>query len=216
MALIEQNNVKKVYDEIATHFDVTRYSVWIDVKKFLDKLPKNSLILDAGCGNGKNMYRKDCLFIGGDFCHKFAEITSNKGLESLVFNTKNLPFNSYVFDHSISIAVIHHIYEKQERIMCIKELVRVTKVDGFILISVWGKHGKYNYGNNYIKWQLQSKYDKSKKSDSNKSFKTYQRFYYLYKENELLDDINEHLDNVSIESHYSSFNNRFIVLKKIK
>ena len=32
---IEYENVKKVYDAIADHFDVTRFSVWIDVKKFM-------------------------------------------------------------------------------------------------------------------------------------------------------------------------------------
>ena len=73
---IEYENVKKVYDAIADHFDVTRYSVWIDVKKFLDILPKNSFILDAGCGNGKNMlYRSDCENYGCDFSEKLVEIT---------------------------------------------------------------------------------------------------------------------------------------------
>ena len=132
----EVENVKKVYDAIAEHFDVTRYSVWIDVKKFIDSLSKNSYILDAGCGNGKNMYRKDCEFIGGDFCSKFLEITQIKKKEVIQFNTKTIPFRDNTFDSTISVAVLHHICSKTQRINSIKELVRVTKPKGKIFISV--------------------------------------------------------------------------------
>ena len=207
---IENDNVKKVYDAIANHFDVTRYSVWIDVKKFIDSLDKNSYILDAGCGNGKNMYRDDCEFIGGDFCRKFLEITQTKNKEVIQFNTKTLPFRDNTFDSTISVAVLHHIYSIEERINSIKELIRVTKSKGRIFISVWGVHKKYNKGDNYIKWELQSKYNCETESK-----KIYNRYYYLYDYEELLNDVTENISNVNVITHYSNFNNRFIVLEKI-
>ena len=206
---IEYENVKKVYDAIADHFDVTRFSVWIDVKKFIDIQPKNSFILDAGCGNGKNMYRDDCEFIGGDFCGKFLEITQKKNKEVIQFNTKTIPFRDNTFDSVISIAVLHHICSKIQRINSIKELVRVTKHKGKILISVWGVHKNFQEGDNYIKWELQSKYN------GNTEKKVYQRYYYLYSINELLNDISENIRSVNVLSHYSNFNNRFIILEKI-
>lgn len=205
----EVENVKNVYDAIAEHFDVTRYSVWIDVKKFIDSLSKNSYILDAGCGNGKNMYRKDCEFIGGDFCSKFLEITQIKKKEVIQFNTKTIPFRDNTFDSTISIAVLHHIFSKVERINSIKELVRVTKQKGKILISVWGVHKNFQEGDNYIKWELQSKYNGTTEK------KVYQRYYYLYTKDELLNDITENISNVIVLNHYSNFNNRFIILEKI-
>ncbi len=205
---IENENVKKVYDAIANHFDVTRYSVWVDVKKFMDSLDKNSYILDAGCGNGKNMYRNDCEFIGGDFCSKFLEITQEKKKEVIQFNTKTIPFRDNTFDSTISVAVLHHIYSKEERINCIRELIRVTKPKGRIFISVWGVHKKYNKGDNYIRWQLQSKY----KCDNEKEI--YNRYYYLYDNDELLNNVIDNVSEINVITHYSNFNNRFIILEK--
>lgn len=209
---VEDINVKEVYDAIANHFDVTRYSVWIDVRKFIDSLPKNSLILDAGCGNGKNMYREDCYFIGGDFCNKFLEITKGKttenGYDLVQFNTKQIPIKDNMFDYTISVAVIHHIFSQEQRIKSIEELIRVTKPGGKILISVWGAHKNYNVGDNYIKWELQSKYNSSIDK------KMYYRYYYLYDVDELLNDITENISNVIVIKHYSNFNNRFIILCK--
>ena len=57
---IEEIHVKKVYNTIASEFDTTRYRPWSCVEDFLDNIPKESVIGDIGCGNGKNMmYRKD-------------------------------------------------------------------------------------------------------------------------------------------------------------
>lgn len=51
----EQRHVHQVYDEIADHFSQTRYKTWPVVQRFIEELPKGSIGLDVGCGNGKNM-----------------------------------------------------------------------------------------------------------------------------------------------------------------
>lgn len=203
----EKTHVKNVYDVIANHFDATRYNVWIDVKNFINSIPKNSFILDAGCGNGKNMYRRDCHFIGSDFCNNFLEISKKYTKQLVMCNIKNLPFKDNMFDYVISVAVIHHIYDKKDRINAIKELVRVTNKNGKILISAWCAHGNYKEGDNMIKWQLQDKYNKTEKE-------VYDRYYYLYKKNELLEDIQINISNVNIDYTVYNFNNSFIVLSK--
>lgn len=38
-----------------------------------------------------------------------------------------IPFESDYFDNVISIAVIHHLKTKDERVQAIKELIRITK-----------------------------------------------------------------------------------------
>lgn len=45
----------QVYENIADHFSDTRYKPWPKVSSFLSSLPAGSVILDVGCGNGKNM-----------------------------------------------------------------------------------------------------------------------------------------------------------------
>lgn len=205
---IETEHVQNVYDIISNHFSATRYNVWVDVKRFLDSIPKYSLVFDAGCGNGKNMYRNDCIFFGGDFCYNLLKISKKYTTELLQLNIKNLPYKDSVFDYCISIAVIHHIYNHIDRINTIKELVRVTKPGGKILISVWCKHGKYKHGNNMIRWCLQDKYNKSS------SDKYYERFYYMYNENELKNDVEKYIDNVTIYSYSINFNNAYLVIYK--
>ena len=210
MTSFEIENVKQVYDEISPHFDVTRTSVWSDVQMFINDIEKNSYVLDAGCGNGKNMYRKDCVFVGGDFCKNFLEMITSKNHQGLQINVKCLPFRNNIFDYTLCIAVIHHIREKKDQILAIKELIRVTKKRGKILISVWEAHGKYNTGDNFVKWTLQKKYNKKQQKDT-----ILNRYYYMYDSQELYNDILRNIKEVIIESYISNYNNRFIVLTKL-
>lgn len=50
-----------MYENIADHFDETRYSQWKAIDQFLTGLPDGSLLFDSGCGNGKYLIRKDSL-----------------------------------------------------------------------------------------------------------------------------------------------------------
>lgn len=209
MSSFEISNVKDIYDKIYNHFDVTRKSILIDVKKFIDSIEPNSIIFDAGCGNGKNMYRKNCFNIGGDFCLGFLDIIKKNNHEGIQINVKHIPFANNSFDYTICIAVIHHIKQKSDQIKAIKELIRITRKKGKILISVWEKHGKYNHGDNFIRWTLQNKYNKIQNN------KILNRYYYMFEEKELYNDIFRNINNIMIESYTSNFNNRFIILTKL-
>ena len=58
---IENKYVHHVYDAIAPHFSSTRFAKWPKVATFLNSLPSGSLVLDAGCGNGKYLgLNPDC------------------------------------------------------------------------------------------------------------------------------------------------------------
>ena len=72
----ENENVHSVYNKIAKHFDTTRIIIWPKVQEYINSFKKNSIILDVGCGNGKNMvHRKDCSYIGVDICENFLKQT---------------------------------------------------------------------------------------------------------------------------------------------
>ncbi|KDE02144.1 hypothetical protein MVLG_07283, partial [Microbotryum lychnidis-dioicae p1A1 Lamole] len=51
--IFEAQHVHLVYEHIASDFSRTRHSTWPFVQQWLQRLNENSLILDAGCGNGK-------------------------------------------------------------------------------------------------------------------------------------------------------------------
>jgi alkylated DNA repair protein alkB family protein 8 len=74
MVDIETKYVKESYNQIAKDFDRTRYNHWGSVKRFINSLPSNSLILDAGCGNGKNMLFENMQFIGCDISEELVKI----------------------------------------------------------------------------------------------------------------------------------------------
>lgn len=133
----EELYVKNTYNKIATHFDHTRYKSWTCVEHFLNKIPPGSMIADIGCGNGKNMYRKDCQLHGCDFSEKLVDICRNKGLNVIYGDVTSIPYSSESFDYVICIAVIHHISSLENRKLAISELQRITKKGGQILVLVW-------------------------------------------------------------------------------
>ena len=71
---IENLKVKDVFEEIASHFDITRVYKWTWIIDFFEKLKHNSLIYDLGCGNGRNMEHNNLKFIGVDNCESFINI----------------------------------------------------------------------------------------------------------------------------------------------
>ena len=114
---IETVNVKNVYEKIARHFDKTRFKVWPSVQKFIDNIPSHSLVLDVGCGNGKNMCRDDIYFIGSDFCQNFANICGSNGKNIIMANSKYLPIKDNSVNYVMCIAMLHHIYREDDQTM---------------------------------------------------------------------------------------------------
>lgn len=180
------------YDKIVKHFDETRKAIWKSVGIFLDSLPSNSLVLDVGCGNGKYMrYRKDITVIGTDITSEFFELLDK---EICVYgNGIHKQMRDSVFDHAISIAVLHHI-KAEYRLQFIQNIVDQVIKNGTILITVWSaeqiiKDKWVNIdGTDYmIPWL--DKYSK----------KTYMRYYHLFYKDELLELINK-VKNVKVDS----------------
>ncbi|KAK3321102.1 S-adenosyl-L-methionine-dependent methyltransferase [Cercophora scortea] len=61
----ERANVHSVYEAIAPHFSATRYKPWPAVAQFLNTLPRGSVGLDVGCGNGKYLGVNPGVFMVG-------------------------------------------------------------------------------------------------------------------------------------------------------
>ncbi|CAN0909180.1 tRNA (carboxymethyluridine(34)-5-O)-methyltransferase [Linum grandiflorum] len=135
---IEKKYVHRVYDAIAPHFSSTRFAKWPKVASFLNNLPVGSLVLDAGCGNGKYLgLNPDCFFIGCDISAPLIKICADRGSEVLVADAVNLPYRNGFGDAAISIAVLHHLSTEIRRKKAVEELVRVVKKGGHVLITVW-------------------------------------------------------------------------------
>ncbi|XP_021810542.1 alkylated DNA repair protein alkB homolog 8-like isoform X2 [Prunus avium] len=135
---IEKKYVHHVYDAIAPHFSSTRFAKWPKVANFLSSLPSESLVLDAGCGNGKYLgFNPDCFYIGCDTSAPLIKICADRGHEVLVADAVDLPYRTSFGDAAISIAVLHHLSTEGRRKKAIEELIRVVKKGGLVLITVW-------------------------------------------------------------------------------
>ena len=203
-------NIEYVYDNIAYDFDKTRYNVWPVIRKFLQNIPINSIVGDIGCGNGKNMLliRNDIKFKGIDLSKEFVKICIKKGLDVIQGNILDIPFTSDSLDHCISVAVIHHLKNEQDRIKGIEEILRITKKNGNILLYVWA----------FL--QPENSYRKFKSYDELVPYKTksgdiFYRYYHLYKENELENEIKQITKyNYEIKKSGYEHGNYYVIIEK--
>ena len=92
----------------------------------------------TGCGHGKYLgINSTLLKLGSDRCEKLVEIAANKGHEVMVCDNLHLPYRDNIFDAVISIGVIHHLVTGERRAQAVKELARVLRPGGKLLIYVW-------------------------------------------------------------------------------
>jgi ubiquinone/menaquinone biosynthesis C-methylase UbiE len=61
----------------------------------------------------------------------------------LICDNLALPFREESFDAVLSIAVVHHFATTERRVHALKELARVLRIGGRLVISVWAMEQKH-------------------------------------------------------------------------
>ena len=154
----EKTYVVDVYNTHTERFDSSRYMRWSYVEEFINSLP-NSSILEIGCGNGKNMFNRTSidshplsyqlrdtyrerksfpvhLWTGCDASEKLVKLCTEKNLVVVETDMCNLPFDDGEFDAILCIAVFHHLSTVERRENALREIARILRPNGTILISV--------------------------------------------------------------------------------
>jgi tRNA (uracil-5-)-methyltransferase TRM9 len=206
---MSSESVAKVYNEIAKDFSQTRYSVWSGCRIFLDSLPPKSSLADIGCGNGKNMlYRPDIISTGVDLCENFIKICKERNLNVKYGNICEIPLESNSHDNTISIAVVHHLDKREDRIKAISELIRITKHGGRIMMSVWAFEQDKNSKRQFATQDEMVSFKK-------RNGEIFYRYYHLYKKGELDEEVKDITNyKFSIDDSYEENNNYIVILKK--
>ena len=134
------------YDLIADKFSSTRVFMWRDLEFLKDYIGPGDKVLDFGCGNGRlvgfleNDYQE---LVGVDISQKLIDTATEKySNEKTKFfkvdpELSKLPFEDNSFDVIFSIAVFHHLPSKDYRLQMAKELYRVLRPQGKLIVSVW-------------------------------------------------------------------------------
>lgn len=227
----EQQYVHEVYNEIASHFSLTRYKPWPIVEKFLLGQPDYSIGIDVGCGNGKYMgVNKKLMIVGSDHSDGLvgcAQEISHGQYLLCVADGLNLPHENGRFDFAISIAVIHHFATEERRIDAIRHILTKLRVGGQFLVYCWALEQEksrrgYKEGDDQdilIPWVLQKKGKKTKteSEDSEKQEpeepQTKYRYYHLYRKGELTENA-EKAGGKVVDSGYEK-DNWWAIVEKV-
>lgn len=220
---------EQTWDAIAESFDKTRKKPWKTTIDYINSIPKNTTVLDIGCGNGRHLVpcTRQCKHvIGLDISKNLLKIVDKKIKENKITNATLvhgnmicLPIGNNSIDSVLCIASIHNVKGRQNRILVLKEIYRILKKNSTAFISVWSRwqdrflihHLKKifthdgEFGDIDIYWK-QNKLNVA-------------RFYHLYSKRELIKDLR--ITNFSIEEiigvkHHSKWfaDNYFVKVRK--
>lgn len=157
------------------------------ILKELEKISKNKVILDAGCGSGKfisdvqhlakKIYGVDASLEQLDTAKK--KVTSD--VELICCDLKKLPFDDNTFDVVYCAWVLGTILDKNKRITVLNELIRVLKKQGKLILVENNIGGEFEI--------IRDRYPDVKKTEEynnwiiNHGFKEYKKIstYFLFK-----------------------------------
>ena len=242
-SVLENEFVVKFYDTVAVHWDHTRHSPWPSVTKFICSQPQGSLFADVGCGNGKYIKvikEHNCYYVASDRSEKLVELCSEKySYDVKVADATYLPYRSNAFDAVINIAVMHHISSYARRLQLLRELVRICRPGGQVLVVAWAleqgeqERKKFEKQDTMVPWHFQSRFNKAQSNSNDEqqaqattgnnnnttqkapdSDTVLQRYCHVYKQGEL-EELLSHIEGCRIMSSEFERGNWNITIEKL-
>ncbi len=130
------------YNAIAESFSRTRATLWPALYLFKDYIKEANKVLDIGCGNGRliNLFNdKEIDYLGIDYSEPLVEIAKENFPDRRfeVGDLLNLKQSSDEFDVVLLIAVLHHIPSDKLRRKALKQIYRVLRPGGYLLMTNW-------------------------------------------------------------------------------
>ncbi len=214
-------DIARTYDAIAENFDVTRYHPWPDIRRFSDLLSAGQLVLDLGCGNGRDMRlmeEKGLRTVGLDFSSgQLSSVRKRADGSTLLVmgDVVKLPFRDCIADAVLLSAVLHHIPDAGERVLALREAYRCLKPGGLCLAGVWSAEQpkfKENLGQAKIEFQHDWEPGDIVLDWNMPDGRVFQRYYHLFTEKEF-----ERLlasTEFAVHEKWFSADNHYAVLKK--
>lgn len=179
-------NQEKIWDSIANPWKTYVVKELPIVKEFLKD--KKGLVVDLGCGNGRNMIPNPFVkYYGVDFSSvqlKHAKYCiEKKKINAELFKSEfdkldKKIFKDNLFDYGLFMATLHCLETKKQRIDSLKEFYRILKPGSEGLVSIWNSEDKRfdivkNHGDIYMSWE--------------EDRVPYMRYYHLFKKQEFID-----------------------------
>lgn len=142
------------YDFLTVYYDLA-IKLTMPEKKFrrllVDTIKPNAneKILEFGFGTAQNLLlvKKECVNVdlrGVDIDPKVMEIAAYKLAKNAIktpldlYNGETLPYQNHQFDKVYSCLVFHQL-DSETKLKCLKEIFRVLKPNGKLIIADWGE-----------------------------------------------------------------------------
>ena len=197
IALVDSKQIletKQVYNTIAEHFSATRQFLWDDMRPLARLVQTGDTVLDVGCGNGRlyQLFEKKpggFTYVGLDQSEALIEIARRRFplARFVVHEMTKLPFKKAQFDVVFCIAAFHHLPSRGTRLKALREMKKVTKIGGRIVLTNWN----LCYAQKYEKYKSTKKITEGKDffipwKDKNGNFVA-ERYYHGFSVKELTD-----------------------------
>lgn len=194
---------KETYDNISKDWEEKRQYYWEPVVNFVEQIQnkENIKFLDLGCGGGrhlelaekKGIKKENC--IGCDYSISQLETVKQKGFQTIQSDLINLKIEDNSFDYIICIAAHHHLLNKEEQLQSLKEMKRILKENGKILLANWFPENEF-LNKQIQKGKFKFENEDQKINEKNKGIvkvtytyenQKHNRYYYLFEEQELIE-----------------------------
>ncbi|RDA87360.1 hypothetical protein CP532_2611 [Ophiocordyceps camponoti-leonardi (nom. inval.)] len=201
----EDAHVHDVYEAIASHFSSTRHKPWPRVARFLQDQRTGSVGVDVGCGNGKYQpVNGSVVLLGCDACASLVRLArTERGAEVVTAHGLALPYRKGEVDFAICIAVVHHYSTRGRRREAIGEVLSCLRPDvgSHALFYVWALEQPLSRRgwdvsseqDALVPWVARPEVKKGTGTGTEMEMKTetrtYQRYYHLYAQGELEQDV---------------------------
>ena len=154
---IQEENVNRVYNLLSSYFRESTTKFFKHVNSFIRSF-SYGLLLDTGCGDCKYICWNEqnqipsnrTILIGQDnnremlLIDKYEQSKQSILVQNDICHLSFKQFHSFilisrenVFDGVLSVSVIQHLPNKYKQLQALRELIRVSKKGGRILIYVW-------------------------------------------------------------------------------
>jgi len=131
---------KEDYNLIAEDYTRTRAFIPEDIRELAKYASADEKILDSGCASGRLFEVLEKVdYHGIDISEKLIEIAKYKypSGKFQATNALNSPFPENFFDKAYSISVLHNISSREFQLQYLKEIKRVLKPEGLLILRVW-------------------------------------------------------------------------------
>lgn len=136
--------MRATYERIADSYADARRHPFPEVLAFLDALSARSRVLDVGCAHGRHVVPAllaGHAAAGMDLSRRFLSIARSRMPSAgwVQGSATALPFREGAFDACLSISMLHHLPTEADRLAVLREIRRVLRPGGRVLVAVWDK-----------------------------------------------------------------------------